>query len=62
MISSVQGYAGWLPANHAPQVNASEVPGERENDGDGDDAARAVKAPLSGNLPPYLGGRIDTLA
>ncbi len=62
MISSIQGNAGWLPANHAPQVNAPEAAGERENDGDSDDAVRAVKTVPFARLPQYVGGRIDTLA
>ncbi len=62
MIPSIQGNAGWLPTNHAPQVAARETPGEIENDGDSDDVAGSVKAPVSRNLPGYLGGRIDTLA
>ena len=67
MISSIQGNAGWLPANHTPQVASRETAGEVENDGDSDDAARSVEAAASRNLPQFnlplfVGGRIDTLA
>ncbi len=62
MISSVQGSPGWLPANHASQVSAPEVPGEMENDGDSDDVAPAVKAPANRSFPEHMGNRINTLA
>lgn len=62
MISSIQSNAGWLPANHAPQVNASEGAGERENDGDSDDTVGAVKTAFSAPLSQYMGQKVDTLA
>ena len=55
MISSVHGNAGWLPASHASQVASPEVPGEMENDGDRDDAARRVNAAGSQSLPRAYG-------
>ena len=62
MISSIHGNAGWLPASHASQVASPEVPGEMENDGDRDDAARPVNAAGSQGLPGHMGNRINTLA
>jgi hypothetical protein len=62
MISSIHGNAGWLPASHASQVSSSEVPGERENDGDSDDVAGRAKAAASGGFPGYMGNKINTLA
>jgi len=62
MISSINGNAGWLPANHASHVASPEVRGEMENDGDSDDVAPAAKAPASGGFPGYMGNRINTLA
>jgi hypothetical protein len=62
MISSIQSNAGLHPANQAPRVSPQEVAGERENDGDADDAARSTRATLAARLPQYMGGKIDTLA
>ncbi|HTO21978.1 MAG TPA: hypothetical protein VMQ10_05810 [Spirochaetia bacterium] len=62
MISSVQGNPGWLQANHAAQASAPEMAGEKEHDGDADDAVRTAKAAPAAQLPAYMGGRIDTLA